>query len=98
MYKMVKPDQKQQEKYLEAIEWLVSGHLNRGSGRTHLLARAFVNVAVKNPRCDIPTFDHHPTLACARDIMAPEIRLIAKKFYPKENFTFTQRSIRFNGF
>lgn len=98
MYKMIEPDQQQQDRYLEALEWLVSGSSNLGSGRTHLLARAFVNTAVKNPGRAVPIFDHHPTLRCTLEIMTSEVRLAAKRLYPLGMFTFMQRSIRFDGF
>ena len=95
---IVKPDQKQQAKYLEAIEWLVSGSQNVGSGRTYLLAKAFVKTAVRNIGQNIIIFDHHPTLRCPIDILGPDIWLAARRMYPAGSFTFRKRSVRFNGF
>ena len=95
---MIVEPHKQQEKYLEALEWLVSDRPNRGTGRTFSLACAFVNTSVKNPGCAITIFDHVPTLRCTIEIMAREVRSVAKRLYPLGNFTFTSRSVMFNNF
>ena len=95
---IVKPDKQKQEQYLKAIEWLVSLRQERGTGRSYLLAQAFVNVAVKDPGQAIPIFDHFPTSLATTEIMLPEVRLAAKRLYPLGKFTFKKRSVRFNGF
>ena len=91
-------DTQKQQKYSKALEWLVSGTLNVGEGRTFLLAQAFVNIAVKHPGRSITIFDHIPTLRCTIDIMMPEIRKAAKELYPSGIFTLKKMSIKFEGY
>lgn len=88
----------EKKEYLEAIKWLVSGSLDLGTGRTFLLAWAFIDLAVSNPGRSILIFDHIPMLGCTVEIMGREIIYIARERYPKGIFKFTQRSIRFDGF
>jgi hypothetical protein len=52
---------KLQQKYLKAIEWLISPEDNRRSGRTTLMAIAFIKWALTHPERWIDIFDHFPT-------------------------------------
>jgi len=61
----------QQAKYLEAIEWLLDNDNKdyRQSGRSYLMACAFISIAIKNPNKWIRFFDHH------RNLIADELML-----------------------
>jgi hypothetical protein len=52
--------QKQKE-FLPAIRWLISDTLHdRATGRSLLLAYAFIQEAMKNSGRNIPIWNHHP--------------------------------------
>ena len=49
---------KDQEKYLPALKWLVNSPI--ATGKTYLLATAFIECAVENPGKELVVFDHFP--------------------------------------
>jgi len=49
-----------QEKYLEAVEWLINYDSFRLEGRSFLLAYAFVRRAMSYPGEWVLVFDHYP--------------------------------------
>ena len=49
---------KKQEKYAEAIEWLLDPNGPRAEGRTFLMAYTFIKLALQNRGTWIQVFDH----------------------------------------
>ena len=48
----------QQEKYKDAITWLIDNDANRATGRSYLMACVFIESAIKYPGKEIEIFDH----------------------------------------
>lgn len=60
------PLSKQEERHLEAFEWLVSDGFtdedirNRAAGRSYLLSYCFIRKAMKHPNIWVRVWDHIP--------------------------------------
>jgi len=73
-----------QEEFLPAIEWLISDH-NRGSGKTFLLAWAYVDKAIKQWGNPVYVVDHYP--ARSQEFLMREI----EKLLINANLEYTMR-------
>ena len=52
----------QQQRAVEVLDWLLDpGDDSRRSGRTFVMAVAFIRVALQNPGTPVAVRDHHPT-------------------------------------
>lgn len=49
-----------QQKHLEAIEWLLDFNINIRSGRSYLMAVAFIRMAIRHPKQRVYVYDHFP--------------------------------------
>jgi len=67
-----------QEKYADAIYWLISDQ-NIAEGRTTLLALALIKKAIDNPGETIRVFDHANNTYHSENIMINYISFLAKK-------------------
>jgi hypothetical protein len=81
----------QQEKYLEAIEWLISD--TPATGKTFLLAIAFIKKAIKFKREWVKVFDHRPYLYCG-DYILKQISYMLKKLEIEHEIKYQEREFR----
>jgi len=59
----------QQKQYLPVVEWLLDFHTNRATGRSYLMAVAFIRMALRHLGTPVRVFDHHPTLRASRHVL-----------------------------
>ena len=65
-----------QKKHLSSIEWLISdSRKDRASGRSYVLAFAFIKKALRQKGSYVKVFDHHPYIQSNKD-MVGLIRII----------------------
>lgn len=81
---------KDQEQKYPTIEWLLDPFSNYGSGRTQLMAIAFINLAINYPNREIHIFDHsdlhnHYTFILSRVKQLISEREDKDKFYIKHS-------------
>jgi len=82
-----------QDAYYPAIKWLLGDQ--KHSGRTVLLAYAFVEKAYNNPKEIIYPFDHHVFETSTHfDEIMKYIQLITKENYPDAKWIFTAKWFR----
>jgi len=93
--KLFKLTQDQQQK-LDTLKWLISDHHNdRETGRTTLLAMAFIEKAITNPGLWVRLFDHHIGGATNTILMSMRIEsLIPEELKPA--FKISNNSIMFS--
>ena len=85
---------KLQEHHLESIQWLISDQ--RATGKTFLLAWAFIQEALHNQRRRIRVFDHFLTKVSTERLIY-QIRAITSSEYPKCRFAFYSNEIMYLG-
>lgn len=89
--KKIKLDKSKQTK-LEVLNWLLDPDAMR-SGRTTLMAIAYINIALKKPGMIIEINDHHPGYEADRMILGVIRDLVvhaglAKRFHAEQNRRF----------
>jgi hypothetical protein len=75
---------------LPALEWLVSvQEKDRGTGRTRLLALAFIGAAMRRPEVGVKVFDHHDPSASrsSGQFIREAIRLASPTSVLKDDMT-----------
>lgn len=85
---------KQQEAY-PYIKWLLGSKL-RAEGKTYLLAKIFIDLAVESPGKAISVFDHHETGSYVmRKFMFKTIFIIIKRDpdYANHDFRFDSQNL-----
>ena len=85
---------KDQEKYYDAIKWLLDP-LNRAMGRSYLLAAVYIELAIHYAGATIEICDHHPTRMADENLMVLIKSIVSKDKELLKSFTFTRTSIKF---
>ena len=83
-----------QRKHLKTVQWLVSNE--RVTGRTFVLAWAFVEKAMKNKGELVRVFDHEPWRAATENLIK-QIRTITTSLYPDAHFVMRVDGFTFTG-
>ena len=52
---------KEQSKHFESVKWLLDFTTNIESGKSHVMATAFLAIAIENPREWVNVYDHFPS-------------------------------------
>lgn len=83
---------KDQKKYLPAIQWLISDR--RATGKTYLLAVAFIMKAIENPGRQIQIFDHIPRIRL--NYLLDTIQMIVGSDNPDFTISSVTQSVKFS--
>ena len=83
-----------QDKYFEAIRWLIDDDEKRGTGRSFLLAISFISKALKNRGRWIKIFDHKP--AGVLEVITTIKYFLDKDKAIEERIEFRKREFRIN--
>lgn len=79
---------KEQNEHLKTVEWLLGD--DRASGRSTVMALAFITTAVKKPNNQIEVFDHKQFVR-AREHMMLTLDRLTKEMGIREQFLFNNR-------
>lgn len=86
---------KLQQEYYPAIKWLINDG-PRASGRTTLLAVAFLEKAVETPGRKILVFDHFPIVRSVRDNMLDRVKALFEIQSPEFKKTYELKIYKFD--
>lgn len=81
---------------LDIIEWLIDDSIrSRQSGRSTLLAVAFIRKAIRRPKRKVVVFDHYPTMQAKESLMANIQQMIRTSSELRNKFILESNSITF---